>query len=194
MFKTYKALCSCHKQERWILNKKGECNETIRQKRTRKMPKRSKIQPNRNAISGGNYKFKRKCGQINSPIKKISEKKLQRNRDGFGEATFFKKIFEEALQKKYPDCPQCACCGAPLGFEARTFLFSHVLAKSTYPLFRLWKSNIWLCCLTCHSEWDQGDRNQSKFVYKRKVAEALKQFYYKIKDLIDYELPEKFEI
>jgi hypothetical protein len=115
------------------------------------------------------------------PSKK--SKAPKKTKKATGEAIIFKQIWEEAIEKAFPEVPRCACCSTVLGSEAKSFFFSHVLAKSTYPLFRLWAINVWLCCLACHQEWDQGDRSQPKFKAKRLFAEKLKALYYKIKDL-----------
>lgn len=121
----------------------------------------------------------RKMGKKSkSPICK-ARKPIQYSKKGTGEAALFKKIFETRLQETYPVCPSCDVCGSPLGFEPKTFFFSHVLAKSTYPSLRLSNNNIWLCCLKCHQEWDHGDRSHPKFEKKRQAAEKLKIEYYK---------------
>jgi hypothetical protein len=212
MFKPFKGKCSCHDVERWILNKKGECSETISIKR-----RKAKYNILRR---GGGHSIDVRTGEgefsqgIRLPDAKAYElvwkrsnkkiqknktsppkrKPIQRNRKPTGEGEVFKEIFQKAVQKTFPEGPRCACCGNYLGTEARTFFFSHVLAKSTYPLFRLWAINIWLCCLSCHSEWDQGNRQQPKFAAKRFFAEKLKRFYYEIKDLVEEEQKEEMKI
>lgn len=192
MFKPHKGKCSCHDIERWILNKKGECNEGIRIRRNssnKRGPSKSlrvfKSKKSRTSNDNNAVAKKTSIVQRKKPFTKKAKKV-------FGEGELFKNIWEKVLDKKGTIC--CEICAKNLGMEPRTFYFSHVLAKATFPLFRLWEINIWLCCFECHREWDQGDRSQPKFSAKRFFAAKLKQFYYEIKDLQEEDQKEEMKI
>lgn len=191
-FKPHKALCYCHNQERWILNKKGECSETIRQRRRENSIKSGK----QNDIGFIEHKVSKnfipafKKNKASPP----KRKPIQRNRKPSGEGQVFAAIWKEATEAACPEVPRCSICSASLGHEARSYFFSHVLAKSTSPMFRLWKINIWLCCFSCHTTWDQGDRSKPAFAAKRFFAAKLKQFYHQIKDLPEEEQKEEMKI
>jgi len=49
--------------------------------------------------------------------------------------------------------------GLPLGMEARSFFFAHVLPKSTYPDYRLLMENVVLLTFDEHQKWDQRGRD-----------------------------------
>lgn len=192
MFKPHKGICSCHGLERWVLNKKGECNETISANKVKKSislrfntgKKINDKGTNKRSIPIGVPKTRKTW------IHKTKRSTPKKTKKATGEALLFKAIWEEACNKE--GTPRCKVCQEPLGNEPKSFYFSHVLAKQTYKLFRLWAPNIWLCCFDCHREWDQGDRSQPKFAEKRSYAEKLKSFYYRIKDIVGFVLPEKF--
>lgn len=115
--------------------------------------------------------------QVQPPLRKKASK-IQYRKKGTGEAKIFAEIWEEAVEAALPDgCPKCRCCDASLGLEARSFNFSHLLPKSTYPALRLEKRNIWLKCWTCHNEWEFGDRSQIKFAAAVAEANRLKTEY-----------------
>lgn len=64
-----------------------------------------------------------------------------------GEAKMFFDIWNERPHV-------CNNCGTHLGHDARTFHFSHIKPKSTYPELRLDKNNIQLLCYDCHYAYD----------------------------------------
>lgn len=184
-FKPLKGVCSCHQLERWILNKKGECNETIRDRKKDKVNRdvirlpNNKRWPSEDVKTSSVLPYKRRA-----PIKKQKNpqtfkkrKSLQRYRKPTGEKQIFEEIFEEAAQKSYPDAPKCACCPNRI-WQPGPINFSHLLGKGAYPAFRLRKENIWLCCEQCHREWETTDRRAHKFAAKLAEANRLKQLYY----------------
>lgn len=196
MFKPHYAICKCHGQQRLIVVSSGLCKQGNDERKgksgTGKMQKRSgllrkKILPRKTPQLGYNRKrngvdiqkqitFVDPHSKKQAPIKKRSPIKYMRRVTG--EGTLFQEIFESALQASWPEAPKCSCCQSILGFTPRSWFFSHVLAKQTYGVFRLWRLNIWLCCLDCHKSWDQGARNVSRFKSKNATAILLKRFYY----------------
>lgn len=176
MFKPHYSLCVCHNKQRLIVVLAGLCKIGNDEKKGINRTGND-LQWTHSAVGIPQRKFKTK---IKTPIKKKGKIKYVRRTTG--EAQVVCQAFEEALERSWPECPQCSVCGAPLGYQVRTFHGSHVLAKSTFPAFKLWRRNIWLCCLSCHSGWDHGleGKNRSNDVYaeKRRIAAILKQFYY----------------
>lgn len=105
------------------------------------------------------------------PKKPLKRSPIKKKRKKTGELDLFKEIWSERPHF-------CECCRKPLGNELHVAFFSHLLAKSTYPKYRLDKRNIMLKCFACHHEWEFGDRNQPKFKKASEEAFKLKQEYY----------------
>ena len=105
------------------------------------------------------------------PKKPLKRSAIKYKRKKTGELDLFKEIWSERPHA-------CSCCNSPLGNELQPIFFSHLLAKSTYPKYRLDKRNIWLKCPTCHTQWETGDRSQPKFKKASEEAFKLKQEYY----------------
>jgi 5-methylcytosine-specific restriction endonuclease McrA len=78
---------------------------------------------------------------------------LKKKRKVTGEKALFEVIWGEREHI-------CVNCMEYLGDEARTFFFSHIIAKKKEPRLRLIKENIRLLCLTCHTLWDHGTKDQ----------------------------------
>lgn len=160
MFRPYFGICICHGLKRLIVVKAGLCKQG-----------NSDVKHKNRELS---VSFPKRA--IQKTIKKTPiAKKVKK---ATGEAALFMEIWQEAIEEASPSCPTCRVCKAPLGYEPKTYYFSHVLAKSTYPSLRTYKPNIWLECFDCHREWDQGDRSLPKFAEKRAEALRLKQLYY----------------
>jgi 5-methylcytosine-specific restriction endonuclease McrA len=61
----------------------------------------------------------------------------------------FRKIWRERE-------PECSVCEEPLYDPPKSYYFSHVLPKGTYPEFKLFPENIILLCLDCHQKLDHN--------------------------------------
>jgi len=57
--------------------------------------------------------------------------------------------------------------GLPLGMEARSFFFAHVLPKSTYPDYRLLMENVVLLTFDEHQKWDQRSEEHTSELQSR---------------------------
>lgn len=171
-FKPYKGICRCHNKERWILNKKGECNETVSDRKKNKKSDNKKTAIQRKGSLRSHRPILKKSIHWN---KKPIAKKVKK---ATGEKDLFIEIWKEECEKSYPDCPKCRCCKAPLGFEPKPIFFSHLLSKGAYPSFRLIKRNIWICCPKCHGNWETGNKEYPELLEKREEALRLKQLYY----------------
>ena len=121
------------------------------------------------------YRPKRK-GNDPDNNKKTSKKIKKTFKKATGEGELFKSIGADSEGEEI----YCRCCKQAIKLPLAPHNFSHLLAKSTYSIFRLLKDNIWICCFECHHEYDFGDRSQPKFEEKRKEAFLLKQFYYSL--------------
>jgi hypothetical protein len=202
MFKPHYGICVCHNKERLIVVKSGLCKigndekkginrtENNRFRRTTEddvirvgfIKRKGSGYRTGDRQSNKSHKLQRKktsildAPKIKKAIKKRS--KIKYVRRATGEAKVFIKIFEESLQANEHEGCYCRVCAEPLGREPYTWMFSHVLAKGSFPVFRLWPRNIWICCLQHHSQWDQGDKSTDDFSGKRDLAAKLKQFYY----------------
>lgn len=78
-------------------------------------------------------------------IDKIPVKKIESHK----QMLFFQEIFDERPHI-------CGNCGCPLGDEARSYHFDHLLEKENYPKLKYVKENILLVCLGCHSDKTLG--------------------------------------
>jgi len=103
----------------------------------------------------------------------------KKRKEPTGEAPLFKRLFDEALQASWPECPTCRVCGDPMGFEPKVSFFSHLLGKKAYPSFILLPENIWICCVQCHDQWHTKGEHLPKFAAKRAERDRLKELYYK---------------
>lgn len=106
----------------------------------------------------------RKKGNSPKPIKKAIKKHIKPVKKATGEAEMFKEIWKEREHR-------CTGCGIGLGDEAKTFHFSHILKKGTYPKFRLDPENIMIECFRCHSTWENGSLEAKKGMknFKKKL-------------------------
>lgn len=83
-------------------------------------------------------------------MRKVSEKRgnpisrLQHEQEIAKMYEFFRKIWDKRQHR-------CESCGNPLGTEIKSYFFDHLLEKSDYPEYQFYDSNIFLCCLECHS-------------------------------------------
>lgn len=111
----------------------------------------------------------KRCNELkkgkSKPIKKVKKKT--------GEIELFKEIAKKTNSI-------CQCCKVSIA-NLSPINFSHILSKGAYPSYRLDKRNIFIVCNFCHTEWEFGDRNQTKFAVKREIAQMLKEEYYKTK-------------
>ena len=183
MFRPHKGICVCHEQERWILNKKGECQYGINE-RKKNSDKRTKTIPSLIRRSWRPKDYAEKPNRIPSKALQRTASKIKKTplakkrKKATGERVLFIEIWTEACEIAYPDCPRCRCCQAPLGIEPKPIFFSHLLSKGAYPAFRLLKENIWLCCADCHGAWETASKFQERFTAKRLQFDKLKQLYY----------------
>ena len=191
MFRPHIGICVCHGEKRLIVIKKGLCKignderKGINKKRTSPAVGISQGKcfggrSNRSPIKKDVLKSSKKTILDESKNKETIKKRspIKYIRRDTGEKEVFIEIFEESLKENEQEGLSCRCCGGWLGFEPFVWMFSHLLAKSTFNAFRLWKRNIWICCFSCHGNWDQGSRSGDIFREKRRVAASLKQFYY----------------
>jgi len=84
-----------------------------------------------------------------SPTKKDND---QRN-------NFFMEIWNERPH-------MCEHCGKSLGQDPRSYMFDHILEKSTHQSLSFEKDNIWLVCLECHDNKTRGILTDK---YKEKI-------------------------
>lgn len=82
---------------------------------------------------------------------------------------------EETYEEVFREKPyKCENCGAPLPTKFRDeegkviarFQYSHILSKGAWPQYRNKSWNIMKNCLSCHGEWDFGEKQQMP-VYKK---------------------------
>lgn len=184
-FKIHKTLCSCHQQERWVVNKKLECNETVGKRRIANS-KKSKINRvfnnsksaglKRNVRSIAKTIIKKRLVQFNAGAKDGTPKRkttiIRRRKKPTGELDAFKSIYEERG-------PYSQISGQYINFDIRCF--SHVLTKGAYPAFRLYKKNIILKTPEEHHRWET-QRHKLKELPEWKwffeLEQELKQEYY----------------
>lgn len=192
MFKPFKGKCSCHNEERWILNRKGECNVTIigrkkekvirgnnggfNNKRKLEKPINNKRTTRRNLgrnISGQNNRSQDKRLELLHVPKKKAKKKIQHRRKCTGELALYEKIIQVRG-------PFSQISGKELiGFDVRWF--SHILTKGAYPRFRLKEENILLKTPDEHFKWEfeaHKLRNLPEWKWVFELKEKLKQEYY----------------
>lgn len=85
-------------------------------------------------------------------VKKLPHQDRRRKiRKPTGEKAVFFKIWNERPHV-------CTNCKIPLGDEACTFHFAHILSKKQRPDLRLVESNITILCFDCHQQYDQGTK------------------------------------
>lgn len=63
---------------------------------------------------------------------------------------FFVEIWNKRKEHK------CENCGKWLGKEPLSYMFDHILEKSTHPDLKFEERNIMLLCLECHDEKTRG--------------------------------------
>lgn len=120
-------------------------------------------------------KSKKLCCYHNTKLKaKPLKKKFPKPS---GEAKLFKEIWD-ALE---PEQRVSYVTKLPLPdqHEMRTFYFSHILSKGSYPELRLFKENIVLMTLTEHKTWENERykiKDDPKWIHVFKLAEILKQY------------------
>lgn len=81
------------------------------------------------------------------------KKPLKRKRKATGERELFLKIWDER-----PHICTNRLCRRSLGDEPMAYYFAHVLSKGSRPDLRLDPENIVILCLSCHCQYDQGDK------------------------------------
>lgn len=91
-------------------------------------------------------------------------------RKATGELEMFKMIWSERPHV-------CECCSSSLS-SFSPICFSHILAKGSYPKFRLLKENVKLVCPTCHNDWEFSGREHPKFDWVKDKYERLRYKYY----------------
>jgi 5-methylcytosine-specific restriction endonuclease McrA len=60
----------------------------------------------------------------------------------------------------YARLHECEICLKDLGSEPRSYMFDHLLEKSTHPNLKFEKDNIALVCLECHDKKSRGFINE----------------------------------
>ncbi len=88
------------------------------------------------------------------PIKKVSTKQIEKNKD---KALRTKELhlFMYEWWKKQP-INKCMNCDCNLPKEFCTWMVDHLLPKSTYKELAFNVDNFFLCCLSCHSLKESG--------------------------------------
>ena len=71
----------------------------------------------------------------------------------------------------------CFITGEPIR-EFNVSCFAHILAKGSYPKFRLYDKNIMLVTKQAHYEYDNGDRGAPEFAHVMKIHDELITKYY----------------
>lgn len=83
-----------------------------------------------------------------TPIKKVSTKQIEKNKDKAlktkEQFEFFKEIWQERPH-------YCKSCDKYLGEEPLSLYFDHLIEKNLRPELRFIKENIYICCGDCHS-------------------------------------------
>jgi len=96
-----------------------------------------------------------------------------------GEGVLFQALWNTRPRKSF-------ITGEPLGDEAKTWYFAHVLPKSTYPEMRLYDKNIVFLTLEQHEIWDHTDSSQARADHRWdkmfELEEILKQEVLKIRN------------
>jgi 5-methylcytosine-specific restriction endonuclease McrA len=69
----------------------------------------------------------------------------------------------------------CRSCSTPLGDEARSYHFDHLLEKARYLELKFEKDNILLVCLSCHSRKTDGHPTEKHLEYINKAKERFLQ-------------------
>ena len=89
-----------------------------------------------------------------TPIKKVSTKQIEKNKD---KALKNKELhlFMYEWWKKQP-VNKCMNCGCNLPKEFCTWMVDHLLPKSTYKELAFNVDNFFICCLSCHSLKESG--------------------------------------
>jgi len=82
----------------------------------------------------------------------MSRKPSGKSEKPTGESVMFETIWNTRSRVSF-------ITGLPLGMEARSFFFAHVLPKSTYPNYRLLMENVVLLTFDEHQSWDQKGRD-----------------------------------
>lgn len=201
MFRPHFGICTCHNKKRLIVVKSGLCKTGNDEKKginrtgnnrqglsstvgntQRKYPdRRNGLHRKQDINDQERIREDVSIGKTSAfKIKTQNKKrgKIKYMRRNTGEAQVFTQMFEKSAQANDQEGCKCSVCDSPIGSEPYTWMFSHVLAKSTFGAFRLWPRNIWICCLSCHGAWGTGSRLGGSFREKRKVSVHLKQFYY----------------
>ena len=107
-------------------------------------------------MSGGNM-----WGSQRKPIKKVSDKKIQRKLEHWTESALFIKKVKAELQEKWilicmnPDCKKVLSED-----ELWPPSFPHLLSKGMYPQYRYFLNNLWIVCnsiamSSCHTKVDE---------------------------------------
>lgn len=104
----------------------------------------------KNSPSG---KYCYRCNEKRKEEKKGPKKKSGLKRNPTGEAEVFKEIWSERRRVSF-------ISKEPLGNEARTWYFAHVIPKGKYPAFRLYKKNIVLLTFKEHEIWDNASKRK----------------------------------
>ena len=68
---------------------------------------------------------------------------------------------------------RCEICDKHLGSEPRSYMFDHLLEKSTHPKLEFEPSNIALVCLSCHDNKTRGNINAK---YQEKINFVITKF------------------
>jgi len=90
------------------------------------------------------------------------------------------EVFFEHIWNTRPHLSEVSL--TPLNYEfgkTMFFVFSHVLAKGTYPQFRHYTKNIVLMTLEEHQEWEFRDQKSRELQFVSTMKEVLKEEYYK---------------
>lgn len=92
-----------------------------------------------------------------------------------------KQATQERIQKDYnfylgiwnKRPHRCQVCDTPLGSELRSYMFDHLIEKSTHPELRYEEDNLIVVCLDCHSKKTNGFINEK---YQEFIDKAKEKF------------------
>jgi hypothetical protein len=128
--KTEKKECIQCSKVNWVQNSRGVCTECVYKNNHRGM---SRIEVSKSKQRSKPFKMNKKTGEL--------------------------ELFKEIWQERAHYCENLNCLKF-LGHVLNIQFFSHRKSKGAYPELRLSKKNIDLLCVSCHHEWEFGDRNK----------------------------------
>lgn len=79
---------------------------------------------------------------------------MHKKRDNAGNNQQMKEFFLDIWKKR--TIHKCEMCGKWLGNEPLSYMFDHLLEKSSYPELKFEEENIAYLCLECHDKKTRG--------------------------------------